>query len=181
MELSHIVFFALLLLLFVSERLVELRSAKRNFRILLEHGGREFGASHYPIIVAMHSAFFASLVIEFVLRNTPLASFFAFPLILLVAAQALRIWVFRTMRNRWTTRVIVIPGEKLIRSGPFQFFSHPNYVAVAIELFALPLIFGLFVSCIVFSLLNAIVLLFIRIPSERAALKWSQSATSFHD
>jgi methyltransferase len=181
MELSHIIFFALLLLFFVSERLVELRTAKRNFCALLERGGREFGASHYPIIVAMHTAFFVSLVIEFIIRSAPLTSFFAFPLILLVAAQTLRIWVFGTMRNRWTTRVIVIPGEKLIRSGPFQFFAHPNYVAVAVELFVLPLIFGLFVTCIVFSLLNAIVLLFIRIPSERAALEWSQSATSFND
>ncbi len=178
MELSHVLCFALLLLLFVSERLVELRSAKRNFRALLERGGREFGASHYPIIVAMHSAFFVSLVIEFILRSAPLTSFFVFPLILLVAAQALRIWVLITMKNRWTTRVIVIPGEKLIRRGPFRFFAHPNYIAVATELFALPLIFGLFVTCIVFSLLNALVLLFIRIPCERAALEWSQSATS---
>jgi methyltransferase len=181
MELSHVLFFALLLLLFVSERLVELRAAKRNFCALLERGGREFGASHYPIIIAMHTAFFVSLVTEFVMRGAPLVAFFAFPLILLIAAQALRIWVFGTMRNRWTTRVVVIPGEKLIRSGPFQFFAHPNYVAVAIELFALPLIFGLSVTCIVFSLLNALVLLFIRLPSERAALEWSQSAAPSND
>ena len=175
MELSHVIFFVLLLLLFVTERLLELRSAKRNFRTLLERGGREFGASHYPIMVAMHSAFFVSLVVEFVLGSASLTSFFAFPLILLIAAQSLRIWVLRTMSNRWTTRVIVIPGEKLIRSGPFQFFSHPNYVAVAIELFALPLIFGLYYTCLVFTVLNALVLLLIRVPCERNALAWSQS------
>jgi methyltransferase len=171
----------MLLLLFVSERLFELRAAKRNFYMLRERGGREFGASHYPIIVAMHSAFFVSLIIEFVMRGTPLVPFFAFPFVLLVAAQALRIWVLRTMRDRWTTRVIVIPGENLIRKGPFQFFTHPNYVAVAIELFAFPMIFGLFVTCIVFSLMNAMVLLFIRIPSERSALEWSQSEASLND
>jgi methyltransferase len=177
MELSHVEFFTLLLLLFVSERLVELRSAKRNFRKLLACGGREFGAAHYPIIVAMHSTFFASLVIEFVMRNAPLVSVFYFPLILLVAAQVLRFWVLHTMKDRWTTRVIVIHGEKLVRSGPFRFIPHPNYVAVTLEIFAFPLIFGLFTTCIIFSILNAIVLLSIRIPSERAALLWSQSVT----
>lgn len=178
MELSHVVFFTLLLFIFISERLLELRSAKRNFRRLLERGGREFGAAHYPIMVALHSAFFASLVIEFVMRNAPLVSFFYLPLIPLIAAQTLRFWVLHTMKDRWTTRVIVIPGEKLIQSGPFRFFAHPNYVAVAVEIFSLPLIFGLVTTCIIFSILNAIVLLYIRIPSERAALLWSQSITT---
>ncbi len=178
MELSHVAFFTLLLLLFICERLLELRSAKRNFRKLLERGGREFGAAHYPIIVALHSTFFASLVTEFVMRNAPLVSFFYLPLILLIAAQMLRFWVLHTMKDRWTTRVIVIPGEKLIRSGPFRFFAHPNYVAVAVEIFSLPLIFGLVTTCIIFSILNAIVLLYIRIPSERAALLWSQSSAT---
>ncbi len=180
MEVGHIVLFTFILLVFVIERAVELRSARRNVRALLARGGREFGASHYPIIVAMHTAFFIILVIEFVLRGAPLLPIFYLPLILLLAAQSLRFWVLHTMKGRWTTRVIVIPGEKLIKEGPFRFLSHPNYVAVAMELFALPLIFGLFTTCIIFSLLNAIVLLFIRIPCERAALEWSQSVVFFN-
>ncbi len=175
MELSHIAFFALILLLLVVERLAEIRSANRNFQNLLEHGGREFGTAHYSIIVAIHTAFFVSLIAEFVLRGAPLPTYFVIPFILLIAAQALRFWVLRTMKDRWTTRVIVVPGEKLVRSGPYRFIAHPNYVAVALELFALPLIFGLFITCIVFSILNATILLFIRIPSEQAALEWSQS------
>jgi methyltransferase len=117
-------------------------------------------------------------VIEFVIRGAPLMSFFYLPLTLLVAAQTLRFWVLLTMKDRWTTRVIVIPREKLIQSGPFRFFAHPNYIAVALEIFLLPLIFGLVTTCIVFSILNAIVLLYIRIPSERAALLWSQSSVT---
>ncbi len=179
MELNSIVIFATLLLLLLSQRFWELSRAKRNFQTLLARGGREFGAVHYPIVVAMHTAFFISLIVEFCVRGAPLESFFIIPLLLLAAAQALRFWVMRTMKDRWTTRVIAIPGEKLIHIGPFRFFAHPNYIAVALELFMLPSIFGLCVTCIVFSLLNAVVLLFIRIPCERAALEWSQNDKSF--
>ena len=174
MELSHSLLFIFLILLLIGERLGELRSANRNSEKLIGRGGREFGATHYPAIVAMHTAFFASLVTEFIVRAEPLASFSLLPLFLLLGAQVLRFWVRRTMKDRWTTRVIVIPGEKLIATGPFRYFTHPIYIAVALELFSLPLIFGLYVTCIVFSILNAIVLLFIRIPCERSALEWSQ-------
>jgi len=175
MGMSHTHFFWILLLLFAIERLAELRSAKRNFRSLLERGGREFGAAHYPAIVVMHVAFFTSLVTEFVLRGAPLAPFFLVPLFLLTAAQLLRLWARRTMSTRWTARIVVIPGEQLVTKGPFRFFAHPIYVAVVLELFSLPLIFGLYWTCLIFSILNATMLLFIRIPCERAALAWSQA------
>jgi methyltransferase len=178
MELSHSLLYIVLIVLFISERLNELRSANRNSDKLLERGGREFGAAHYPVIVAMHSAFFASLVTEFIMRNEPLASYFVLPLFLLLGAQVLRLWVRRAMKDRWTTRIIVVPGENLITSGPFRYVAHPIYIAVAIELFTLPLIFGLYVTCFVFTMLNATLLLFIRIPTERRALRWSQQTSA---
>ncbi len=172
---SHTLFFWILLLFFVMERLAELRSAKRNFRKLIERDGREFGAAHYPAIVAMHVAFFASLLIEFLSRGAPLAPILLVPLLLLTAAQLLRLWARHTMGTRWTARIVVIPGEQLVTKGPFRFFAHPIYVAVALELFSLPLIFGLYWTCFIFSILNAMMLLFIRIPCERKALAWSQA------
>lgn len=171
---SHIVFFVFLLLLLIIERLIELRAANKNFKRLLERGGREFGAEHYPLIVTMHTAFFLCLVVEFILRDAPLSNYFMLPLLLLAIAQAMRFWTLRAMKDRWTTRVVVVPGEHLVNEGPFRFASHPNYTAVALELFSLPLIFGLYWTCVVFTILNAVILLFIRIPCERKALEWSQ-------
>ncbi len=149
---------------------MELRSANRNFRRLIESGGKEFGAGHYPAIVAMHTAFFLSLVIEFIARGYPLAPFWPIPLAILVLAQGLRLWTRHAMGRRWTTRIVVVPGERLVTSGPFRFVRHPNYLAVALELFSVPLIFGLYATCVIFTVLNAIVLLRVRIPAERAAL-----------
>jgi methyltransferase len=168
--------FALLMIFLGIERLAELIPAKRNFRRLISIGGREFGARHYYVIVAMHVAFFVSLITEFNLRHSPLAQYWPIPFGIFLLAQALRFWTRCTMVHRWTTRIVVVPGERLIASGPFRFVPHPNYVAVAVEFFSLPLIFDLYFTCALFSVLNAIVLLFFRIPAERAALDWSQSA-----
>jgi len=173
----HAVWFAVLLLFLIAERMLELRAANRNFRRLLEMGGREFGARHYPAIVAMHAAFFASLVIEFLARGFPLAPFWPVALAVFALAQALRFWTRHTLGKRWTTRVVAIPGEQLVASGPFRFARHPNYIAVALELFSVPLIFGLYATCIIFSVLDAILLLRIRIPTEQAALENAQKIT----
>ncbi|MFI5201671.1 MAG: isoprenylcysteine carboxyl methyltransferase family protein [Candidatus Kapaibacterium sp.] len=171
----HAIWLAIFVLFLIAERLLELKSANRNFHRLIESGGQEFGASHYAAIIAMHTAFFFSLIIEFVLRGYPLTPFWPAALAIFLIAQALRIWTRLAMGERWTTRIVVIPGEQLITNGPFRFVSHPIYVAVALELFSAPLLFGLYTTCILFSILNGIVLLFFRIPSERAALEWSQT------
>ncbi|HWF45221.1 MAG TPA: isoprenylcysteine carboxylmethyltransferase family protein [Candidatus Kapabacteria bacterium] len=167
-------FFVALVLIFIVERLLELRSAKRNTRRLLEQGGREFGAQHYSWIVAMHVMFFASLIVEFQLKNRPLSPFWIVPFCILLFAQALRFWSRAALNGRWTSRVIVVPGERLVSNGPYRFLSHPIYLAVVLELFSLPLIFNLYITCVVFTIANAVVLFAIRIPEERRALTLSQ-------
>jgi methyltransferase len=176
--LNSTAFFTLLTAILGIERLAEMIPAKRNFRRLIATGGREFGAPHYPAIVVMHVAFFVSLIVEFNLRDGTLASYWMIPVVIFIFAQALRFWVRHTMGERWTGRVVVVPGERLIARGPYRFIPHPNYVAVAAEFFSLPLIFDLYFTCVIFSVLNAIILLFIRIPTERAALDWSQNLKS---
>lgn len=171
---SHTIWFLVILLILIAERLLEIRSANRNFRRIIESGGKEFGAGHYFVIVAMHTAFFVSLATEFIARGYPLAPFWPIPLALLVLAQLVRLWTRRALGERWTTRIAVIPGERLVTSGPFGFVRHPIYIAVALELFSLPLIFGLYATCIIFTILNALILLRLRIPTEQAALEWSQ-------
>jgi len=156
---------ALSVLSFVTaERLAELAHARRNTRRLLARGGREIAPEHYPLIVTLH-AFWLSGLWFLAWRITPDMTWLA----AFAALQAARLWVLMTLGGRWTTRIIVVPGETLVREGPYRFIAHPNYAVVVGEIAVLPLAFGLWRYALVFSLLNALVLT-IRIRAENAAL-----------
>jgi methyltransferase len=153
------------LLAFVTlQRLVELPIARANTKRLLAEGGHEVGASHYPIIVALHAAWLVTL--WWLAPDRPIDIPF---LLLFLLIEAGRVWVLRTLGNRWTTRIIVMPGEKLIEAGPYRFVRHPNYLVVIGEIAVLPLVFGLWDVAIIFSLLNA-AMLTVRIRTENRAL-----------
>jgi len=153
------------LLSFVTlQRLVELPIARANSRRLLAAGGYEVGARHYPLIVALHASWLVTLWWLAPGRPINLPLLFLFILI-----EAARIWVLRTLGQRWTTRIIVVPGETLIARGPYRLVNHPNYWVVTGEIAVLPLIFGLWQVALIFSLLNAAVLT-VRVPAENRAL-----------
>ena len=153
------------LLAFVTfQRLVELPIARANTRRLLAAGGHEVGAGHYPLIVALHASWLITL--WWLAPDRPILIPF---LILFALIEAGRIWVLRTLGQRWTTRIIVVPGETLVAGGPYRFAKHPNYLVVIGEIAVLPLVFGLWQVALIFSLLNAAVLT-IRIRAENRAL-----------
>jgi methyltransferase len=157
---------AIALLTFVTlQRLAELVHAKRNTKALLAKGGREIGAGHYPIMVAMHSAWLLGLWVFGFNQPVNLVWFAVF-----MVLQLLRIWVLATLGGRWTTRIIVLPKAPRITSGPYRFLSHPNYVIVVGEIAALPLAFGLPLLALAFSILNA-AMLTVRIQAENRALR----------
>lgn len=149
------------------QRLAELILARENTRALLAMGAREHGRSHYPLIVAVHASWLISLW-----WLAPARSIHWPFLILFALLQLGRLWVIRTLGNRWTTRIIVLPGAPLITAGPFRFVSHPNYLIVIGEVAVLPLVFGLWELALLFSALNAIVLT-IRVREENRALAQS--------
>jgi len=156
---------SLLLLGFVTlQRLTELLIAQRNTRVLMARGAREAGAAHYPVMVALHAAWLGGLWLLAPGHPVQIGWLTVFLLL-----QALRVWVLLTLRARWTTRVIVLPGEELVATGPYRLFRHPNYVIVAGEIAALPLAFGLPLYALLFSILNA-AMLWVRIRVENAAL-----------
>jgi methyltransferase len=156
---------SVLVLAFVTlQRLGELALARRNTRRLLEQGGVESGAEHYPIIVGLHAAWLMGLWV--LAWNRPINLLW---LAVFVLLQALRVWVIASLGGRWTTRIITLPDAPLVRRGPYRFLPHPNYLVVAAEIAVLPLAFGLTVYAGVFSLLNAS-LLWVRIRAENAAL-----------
>ncbi len=164
---------AIALLAFVTlQRLVELPIARANTRRLLAAGGREVGAGHYPLIVALHASWLIAL--WWLAPGRPVSIPF---LALFLLIEAGRIWVLRTLGNRWTTRIIIVPGESLIARGPYRFVDHPNYLVVIGEIAVLPLVFGLWQIALIFSLLNAAVLR-VRVREENAALA-SAAASSY--
>lgn len=156
---------ASMLLAFVTvERLGELLLARRNTKALLAKGAYEAAPGHYIFIVALHAAWLVGLWIF--AWDRPIEPGWLAVFILL---QGLRLWVLGTLGKRWTTRIIVFPGSPLVRTGPYRFLSHPNYVVVIGEIAVLPLCFRLVSYAVAFSALNAFVLA-VRIREENSAL-----------
>lgn len=154
----------LILAAVTAERLGELALARRNTARLLATGGREEGREHYLFIVALHAAWIAGLWL--LAWGRPVDPVF---LGLFVVLQGLRLWVLATLGPRWTTRIVVIPGEKLVARGAYRFVRHPNYLVVIGEIAVLPLVFGLVWYAALFSALNA-AMLWVRIRAENRAL-----------
>ncbi len=156
--------------LVVGIRFVELGVAKRNRAWAMERGGVETGVGHYPVMVALHTALFAGCLIEVPLADRPFLPWLGWPMLaLLVGAHVLRWWCIRTLGPQWNTRVIRVPGAPLVTGGPYRWLRHPNYVAVVVEGFALPLVHTAWVTALAFTVLNAL-LLRVRLRVENEAL-----------
>lgn len=152
------------------QRIAELWWARQNESRLLAAEGVEYGRSHLLLIVFLHAAWLLGM--WFLAHDRPVEPvFFA----IVVLLQIARFWVLATLGRRWTIRVIVVPGEKLVARGPYRWLRHPNYAVVTGEIAAVPLALGLPLYALVFSILNAAVLA-IRIPAENAALAATTSA-----
>jgi methyltransferase len=164
------VLYTLLVVAIMAARTFELRIARRNTAAAFEQGAVEAGARHFPWMVANHTLFLISCIAEVWLLDRPLLPWLAVAaLAALAAAATLRVWVIRTLGSRWTVRVICFPGRPVITGGPFRFLRHPNYLAVVVEILALPLVHTGWISAILFSLTNGLVLRE-RIRVEEAAL-----------
>jgi methyltransferase len=154
----------------VVERIAEVVVAERHRSASQQRGGVEFGAGHYPVMVALHTALLAGCLLEPVALHRPFIPVLGWSMLaIVIAAQALRWWCITTLGYQWNTRVIVIPGAARVTGGPYRFLPHPNYVAVIAEGVALPLVHTAWITAMLFSVLNA-VLLRRRIHVENAAL-----------
>jgi methyltransferase len=171
---SSLTAFTVLVVLVGIERLAELVVSKRNAAWSFERGGVETGFSHYPPMVVLHTGLLVGALVEAYVRDPHVPSALAWTMLLVVVlSQALRWWCIRTLGPQWNTRVIVVPGMVPVQKGPYELFSHPNYVAVVLEGIALPLVHACWVTAAVFTLLNA-VLLAVRLRVENAALATMQ-------
>ena len=157
----------ILLTLVALQRLAELVMPHRNTKRLMQAVATEIGAAHYPLIVSVHAAWLLALVAWAVFVPQHLSMLW---LLVYIALQVLRLWVMLTLGRFWTTRIIVPREMPLIRRGPYRFLRHPNYVVVALEIAALPLVIGAWPLAIIFSLLNAAILK-VRITAENRSFE----------
>lgn len=153
------------------ERLAELVVSRRNAAWAFARGGREHGRGHFPAMVVLHGALLVACLAEVWLLGRPFLPALGWTMLALVlASQALRWWCIASLGRCWNTRVIVVPGLRLVTQGPYRWLRHPNYVAVVVELAALPLVHTAWVTAVVFSAANAVLLVRWRIPVEERAL-----------
>jgi methyltransferase len=148
------------------QRLIEVGYARRNTRALLMRGGIEVGRRHYPLFVLLHAAWLLTILVALPEPTV----IHAVPLVIFLLLQAARLWVIASLGPYWTTRIITLPGAALIRRGPYRYLRHPNYLIVAGEIMALPLVFGEVWVALIFSVLNAMLLAW-RIHVEEGVLR----------
>src|ERR1700760_3100155 len=164
------IWYLLLIVAVALERVAELIISRRNLDWSLRQGGREYGRSHYPVMVVLHTGLLIACVVEVAVGHRPFVPALGWSMLVLVAAaQALRWWCIQTLGTRWNTRIVVVDGLPLVQAGPYRWLRHPNYVAVVIEGAALPLVHTAWITAVAFTVLNA-ALLFVRIRAENAAL-----------
>ena len=152
-----------------AQRIGELVLSAHNARRVRARGAREYGSAHFPFLVFVHVAFLVCLAAEVLFLGAQPPRWWPLCLALWMGAQALRYAAIRALGDRWNVRILVVPGETPVSSGPYRFIRHPNYVAVAVELLAASMMFGAWRTALVFSLLDGVAL-WVRVRAENAAL-----------
>ena len=165
------ILYTILVLATGGERIAELIVSSRNAAWSFARGGVEFGRGHFPPMVGLHTGLLLACLAEVWFGDRPFIPWLGWPMLVLVlASQALRWWCIAALGPRWNTRVIIVRDLPLVTRGPYRWLKHPNYVAVVVEGFALPLVHTAWITAIAFTVLNAVLLLAVRIPCENKAL-----------
>jgi methyltransferase len=169
---DDMIWFLVLILATGAERIAEVVISRRNATWAFERGGKEYGQSHYPYMVVLHTGFLLACLAEVFLGNRPFIPLLGWPMLAIaIACQGLRYWCIGTLGRQWNSRIVVVPGLGRVTRGPYRLFSHPNYAVVIAEGIALPLVYTAWITAIAFTVLNAILLFGFRIPAEERALE----------
>lgn len=159
-----------LITILIFQRVIELYIAGRNRQIVMRLGAKEYGADHYYLFFILHIGWMLGWIFESYMHGWELSKYWYIWAIVLLGAQSLRYWCIISLGYFWNTRILVIPGAERVRSGPYQFMNHPNYIAVALEMISIPLLCNAFITAFIASICNAVLLLKIRIPAEERAI-----------
>jgi methyltransferase len=159
--------FIVFILFLIFQRLAELYVSSKNEKWLLKNGAIEYGKEHYPFIVALHTLFIISLIVEYVLRDDVTVNFTL--IVLFFVLIVIKVIVISTLGHYWNTKIYKVPGTRPVATGIYKYIKHPNYIIVICEIAIIPLAFGLYYTAVVFTLLNAIMLT-VRIKKENEVL-----------
>ena len=163
-------FFILLVLFIIIQRIVELTIARKNEKWMKEQGAIEYGKNHYKWMVLVHVGFFISLMIEVIVFQKKMIAIWPFLLSVFFLLQIARVWVIASLGKFWNTKIIVLPGANIVTKGPYKYIKHPNYFIVTLELLVIPIMFQAYVTALCFLIFNQIILS-IRISAEEKALR----------
>ena len=155
--------FILFISFLILQRLSELYISSRNEKWLLQNGAIQYGQSHYPYMVAMHTLFIISIIAEYCLRGGMPISWIL--LVTFLVVLSFKFWALSSLGKYWNTKIYRIPGVYPVKKGPYKIFKHPNYMEVVCEIAIIPLVFHLYYTAIIFSLLN-VAMLTVRIRVE---------------
>jgi methyltransferase len=140
-------------------RLFELNVSRKRTEALIARGASKVSEPHFRAMIAVHCSILAACLIEASLRaQPPIPALSATMVAVVLAANALRLWVIAALDQHWNVRIIESLPLGVVSDGPFRFIRHPNYVAVFLELLALPLAFGAWITAGVGAVLHAWVL-----------------------
>ena len=154
----------------VLQRLLEMRRSRRNTERIKAAGGYEHAAEHYKWMILLHATWFLCMVAEVAVLNAEMIPWLAVVAgIGVVAGQLLRLAAIRTLGERWTTRIMIVPNAPVISDGLYRYIRHPNYLGVILEIACVPLMHGAYRTAALFSVLNG-ALLWVRIKAEEEAL-----------
>ncbi|KER09818.1 MAG: isoprenylcysteine carboxyl methyltransferase [[Candidatus Thermochlorobacteriaceae] bacterium GBChlB] len=153
----------------IAQRLSELVIAKRNATWIREQGGYEVGAEHYKVMVLMHIGWFVSMLAEHLYFQRGASDVWYLWGGLFAMAQAGRYHIISTLGRYWNTRIMIVPNAPLVKRGIYKYLRHPNYWIVRLELLVAPLMFNLYITAMVFTVLNYFMLR-VRIRAEEEAL-----------
>lgn len=155
--------FIIFISFFILQRLSELFIARRNEKWLLSQGAVQYGQSHYPFMISLHTLFIISIIVEYMLRDHPPISWLF--LVLFIIVLSFKFWALSSLGKYWNTKIYRVPGVYPVKKGPYKFLKHPNYMEVVFEIAIIPLVFHLYYTAIIFTILNA-VMLYVRIGVE---------------
>lgn len=153
-----------------AQRMIELAISVRNRDRAIARGGVEYGANHFWMFATLHTLWIVGMYAETIFLQREVASWWPLALSFAIVLQGIRYWTIATLGEAWNTRIVVWPGMKRVTTGPYRWLRHPNYVIVCIELALIPFVFGCWITALVVTIANAIILLAVRIPEEERAL-----------
>ena len=155
-------YFILFICFVISQRLIELIIAKKNEKWVRSHGAVEYGQNHYPFIILLHTMFIISMVIEYFWRSGIFTSILLWVFFVL---EILKVWIISSLGKYWNIKILRVPRSPFVKKGPYKLFKHPNYFIVICEIIIIPMVFNLYLTAIIFTILNAIMLA-VRIREE---------------